>query len=256
MNRRMGVVCVGVVLLAGAAKAQTNSAYQFPTAAFGSVADGPFGTNNGTNTALVTPASPANRFDVSAANSGFSLPDTLPAPEAFTEPPAMAPPNPPEPPQGVYGVFPKYDREAAIGFQYLRLYQVPGAIANTGGAQASLLDYVKNWVGVEAQLSGGFGSLSGTASRIFFGGAGARVRWSGLEKFDLWAHGLGGLSALSPQTPYGTGHAFGYEVGAGVSFMTHRQHWGYQVEGDAVGTFYFGTYQVSPKIAVSAVYHF
>jgi hypothetical protein len=246
----MGIVCLGVVLLAGAAKAQINSGYQLPAAAFGSTADGPFGAN------AATPPSAANGFGVSARNSGFTANDAFPAPKDFTEPFPMTPPSPPEPPQGVYGVFPKYDREAAIGFQYVRFYEVPGAIANSSGVQASLLDYLRNWVAVEAQLSGGFGSLSGTASRILFGGAGARLRWSRFEKFDVWAHALGGISALSPQPPYGTGRSFGYEVGAGVGFMTHRQHWGCQVEGDAVGTFYFSTYQVSPKIAVSAVYHF
>ncbi|HXW55815.1 MAG TPA: hypothetical protein VEJ67_08715 [Candidatus Cybelea sp.] len=236
MIRRMGLVCVGFVLLAWGAGAQTNPGYGLQLA-------GPTGAASAGSTEPSEGLAPAPaRLALSEGPS--ASPDALPAPD----------PAPPQPPQGVYGVFPKYDWEASVGYQYVRFYEVPGTTENTNGYQGSVVYYPEDLVGAEGELSGGV--ASGSTSRLFFGGAGARVRWSGSRKYQLWAHGLVGLAGMSPKTLYGSSHAFGYELGAGVDIKAHATHWSFRAEGDADGTFYFGTYQVSPKVAVSAVYKF
>jgi hypothetical protein len=242
MMRRMGSVCVGFVLLAWGAGAQTNSGYELQLTGFRSP----------TGAAFAGSTEPNEGFAIPPAPLALETPTVSPDAPATADP--AGPPSPPQPPQGVYGVFPKYDWEASLGYQYLRFYEVPGVTTNTNGFQGSVVYYPEDWVGAEGELSGGFGS--GSTTRLFFVGGGARVRWSGSRKYQVWAHGLVGLSVLSPQTPYGSGHAFGYQLGAGVDIKAGATHWSYRAEGDAVGTLYFGTYQVSPKIAVSAVYKF
>jgi hypothetical protein len=243
MMKRMGFVCVGFVLLAGAARAQNNSGYQLQEEGLRSETGAAFPGNSGGIEGL---AAMPTRFGWSATSSAPS--DVSVAPD-----PASAP-APPEPPQGVYGVFPKYNWEASAGYQYLRFYELPGVTVSANGFQGSAVYYPEDLVGAEGELSGGVGS--GSTNRLFFGGVGARVRWSGSRKYQVWAHGLVGLSGLSPKTPYGAGHAFGSELGAGVDIKAGSTHWSYRAEGDAISTLYFGTYQVSPKIAVSGVYKF
>jgi hypothetical protein len=242
MMRCMGFVCVAFVLLAGAARAQTNSGYQLQEGGFRSETGAAFLGNRGLIEGLA--ATPA-RFDWSATPSAPS--------EVSVAPDPASPPALPQPPQGVYGVFPKYNWEASAGYEYLRFYELPGVTMAANGFQGSAVYYPEDLVGAEGELSAGVGSGS---NRLSFGGAGARVRWSGSRKYQVWAHGLLGLSGLSPKTPYGAGHAFGSELGAGVDIKAGSTHWSYRAEGDAVGTLYFGTYQVSPKIAVSGVYKF
>jgi hypothetical protein len=234
MMRRMGFVFVGFVLFAWTAEAQTSSGYQ---GSFSSIAGVGFAAAPG-----------ASRF---AASGTWSA-----SPDAFAQPEPANAPSPPEPPQGVYGVFPKYDWEASVGYEYEQFHEVPDTTESANGFQASAIYYPKDWVGAEGEVSGVFGSLFGSTSSLIFGGAGARVRWSASRKYQLWAHGLVGVSGLTPKQPFGAGHAFGYELGAGVDIKARGMHWSYRVEGDLDGSFYFSTYQVSPKVAISAVYEF
>lgn len=207
----------------------------------------PFATEN------TAPSENAATNTESLSSPAFS--DATPSPDASPSP-SFADPSPAEPPQGVYGVFPSYQFQANAGYTFVRFYEVPGTTVNTNGFNCGITYYVKSWVGAEGEFLTTFGSLSGSNSHFLLAAGGARVRHSIARNVDVWAHALAGVSNFTPQTAYGGTHAFGYEVGGGVDINSHRRRWAYRIEGDAVGSFYFSTYQVSPKVSVGLVYNF
>jgi hypothetical protein len=227
---------IAILVSAATAGAQTSSPrYTFPAASplsFSSSAPG-VAPLPGTSDAASTPAWTA---------SSDSFADPAPTPEP--------------PPQGVYGVLPKSDREVSLGYTYVRFYEVPGATENANGLDVSGVYYLKPWIGADAEILGVFGTISGADSHLFMGGIGPRLRWPSSRGLELWGHALAGFAYLSPQTPYGGTTAFGYEVGGGVDLNPRRGRWAYRVEADALGTQFFGTYQLSPKISAGIVYKF
>lgn len=229
MMKRSAWVCLSIFLLAGPACAQLNGGYSVPSAVSLGNLDSTLASSEGaTGVATALPAAVA-------ANPA---PDPIP------------------PPQGVYGILPKSDREVSIGYTYLRFYEVPGATENANGGYISGVYYLKPWVGAEGEVLAVFGTISGSQSYLIIGAAGPRVRWPSSGRIELWGHVLGGFASLSPETPYGHSTAFEYEAGGGVDLTVGSGRWAYRVEGDGVGTRFFGTYQIGPKISGGIVYKF
>ncbi|HVB59340.1 MAG TPA: hypothetical protein VNE63_23280 [Candidatus Acidoferrales bacterium] len=166
-------------------------------------------------------------------------------------------PSEPAMPQSVQGVFPSSNWQAYIGYTFVRFYVVPGTTVNSNGFDGSLAYYYRGgWFGGEGEFVGAFGSLSGQTSNFLLGAGGPKVRWSGSSGLEIWAHGLVGGAHFSPQTTYGDEQALAYELGAGVDIPGRHQRIAYRLEGDMVGTRFFGSYQYSPKISVGVVYKF
>ena len=69
-------------------------------------------------------------------------------------------------------------------------------------------------------------------------------------------HALVGLAHFVPLTPYGSDNALAIEAGGGLDIAPKNGRLAYRVEGDVIGTYFFGTYQYSPKISVGLVYKF
>jgi len=235
---------IAILVSAATAGAQASSPrYTFPAASslsFSSSASG---------VALLLPA---NDGSASPTSDATSVPVWGASPDSLADPA----PAPEPPPQGVYGVLPKSDREVSLGYTFVRFYEVPGATEDANGLDVSGVYYLKPWIGADAEILGVFGTISGADSHLFVGGVGPRLRWPSSRGLELWGHALAGFAYLSPQTPYGGTTAFGYEVGGGVDLNTHRGRWAYRVEADALGTQFFGTYQLSPKISAGIVYKF
>ncbi len=180
----------------------------------------------------------------------YPAPEAMPA--AFAEPSSA-----PAEPQGVYGVFQEYDWQAYGGYTFIRFLEVPGTTINMNGFDFSVA-YSPNgkWFGLEGALTTGFGSSAGVNSQLVVGMGGPRLRWATGRGIDFWVHGLAGGARLTPQTPYGSGESFSYELGGGVDLTRRHQRISYRIEGDMVGTLLFGTYQDSPKISAGIVYRF
>jgi len=176
---------------------------------------------------------------------------------ALSAVPASALPSPaPAPmPQGVYGVFPSLYWQFYAGYSYLRFYEFPGTEVNTSGFEASLAYYLKDWMAAEGEFDGGFGSQLGETAKFVFAGGGLRARWQKRKPIELWAHALAGVTHFLPRVSYGGPSAFGYEIGAGADFDMRRK-FNLRLELDGVGTAFFSTYQLSPKISMGIVYNF
>jgi hypothetical protein len=192
----------------------------------------------------------------SAPASGQLYAMAVPAEPALAMPalPALASAAPAEPPQGVYGVLQNYEWQIYGGYTYVRFYMLPNAILNMNGFNVSAVYYPHGgWVGGEGEMVGTFASQS-TRFALYMGGI--RLRWSKPRALEVWAHGLAGGAHESPQTPYGSQSAFGFEGGGGIDINAHHRRMAYRIEGDVLGTRFFGTYQYSPKISVGIVYKF
>jgi hypothetical protein len=237
---------IAVLVSAAAASAQTSSPWSaFPIASSLSFSSSAPGTASLPGT---------NGVPASLTGDAASTPLWAASPDSLAD--SASAPAPEPPPQGVYGVLPKGDREVSLGYTFVRFYEVPGAKEDANGLDVSGVYYIKPWIGADAEILGVFGTISGSDSHLFVGGVGPRLRWPSSRGLELWGHALAGFAYLSPQTPYGGTTAFGYELGGGVDLNTRRGRWAYRVEADALGTQFFGTYQLSPKISAGIVYKF
>jgi hypothetical protein len=199
--------------------------------------------------ALAAPAPAAHVLFAFAPSAGTAM--ATPGPSAF------ASSAPAEPPQGVYGVFQDFNWQAYAGYTFLRFYEVPNITQNLNGFNFSVTYYPGGrWFAADGELVAAFGSQAGVSSNFVLGMGGARLRWSAPRAVEVWVHGLAGGSHLTPQAPFGGQSAFAYEGGGGVDVNAHHHRMAYRLQGDLVGTRYFGTYQYSPKISAGIVYKF
>lgn len=159
--------------------------------------------------------------------------------------------------QPIYGVRPEFNWQAYGGFTYSRFYEVPGTTIDLAGFDFSVAYFPRvRWFAAEGDVSATFGSQLGANYQFVTEMGGIRLRWPTPQGSDLWVHGLAGGAYLAPKTVYGGQHAFSYEFGAGVDLARRHSPLAYRVEADLVGTFFFGTYQYSPKVTVGLVYNF
>jgi hypothetical protein len=197
---------------------------------------------------------PAGDLFLGSPSPIFAAPNLMPAPQPEPLPPA----EPASPaPQGVYGVFQNYNFQAGIGLAYTRFYEAPGFTDNMVGFNASVVYYPHaDRLGVDGEFALVFGSLDHSNTTLSTAMVGPRFRFVEDRGIEFWIHGLGGLAHSTPQTPFGNMDAFGVEAGAGVDLNPRHKRFGYRVEGDVLTTFFFGTYQINPKISAGIFYKF
>ena len=159
--------------------------------------------------------------------------------------------------QPIYGVMPDYDWQVYGGVSYTRFYEAPGAVNNLAGFDFAVAYFPHiRWIAGEGDISATFGSQAGQSADLVTAMGGVKLRWPPESGTNYWVHGLLGTADLSPKTVYGGQHAFSYEVGGGADWAPRRSRVSYRAEADIVATFFFGTYQYSPKITAGIVYRF
>jgi len=163
----------------------------------------------------------------------------------------------PQPQVPVIGVYERYSFQAYVGYTFMRFYEVPHQIYSLNGFDSAITYYPESgWIGGDGEFLGAFGSQGGVTSKLAFAAGGLRARWAGPRGLEIWTHGLAGRAHYVPQTAYGPQGAFAYEVGLGVDATGNRQRIAYRLGVDMVGTKFFGTYQLSPKMSVGIVFKF
>lgn len=165
-------------------------------------------------------------------------------------------PAPVPAPQEIEGVFPDYSWQASFGFTYTRFYEAPGTIVATNGFNVSMAYALKPWVAAEGVVDAGVGTQAGQSAQSLFTGGGLRLMASQNDSLNLWIHGDAGEAHFAPKTSYGGENAFGYQAGAGVDISPRHHKLAYRLGIDMLGTSFYGTYQVSPKISAGIVYKF
>lgn len=206
--------------------------------------------------AAVTSAAPSGSAATTPVSAVTSMAPAAPTFSATSAIPATPAASEPASPQNVYGVFQNYSTQAYLGYTFFNFTQTSGTHISMNGFNASMQQYLKSWFGLDGEMFGTWGSQKYPAQNFVWGGAGPRFRWSAPRGLELWAHGLAGYAVSHPRTPNGSTSAFAYEVGGGVDINAHHQRWAYRIQADAVGSNFFGTYQISPKISAGIVYKF
>jgi hypothetical protein len=159
--------------------------------------------------------------------------------------------------QPIYGVVPDFNWQVYGGFTYARLYEVQGTTVDLVGFDFAVTYYPHiRWIAAEGDVSAAFGAQAGQHTQLVTEMGGIRLRWPSERASNVWVHGLAGGAYLAPKTVYGGQHAFSYEIGAGADLAHRNSRLSYRVEGDILATFFFGTYQYSPKMSVGLVYRF
>jgi hypothetical protein len=233
--RHLGFVLGAVVLCALGTSAQTTSG----------------------NSATSSTSAPAIESAVSlvpAANTLYAVASTPATPSfSLAEPaqPAAAPAS------LVQSVFQTYNLQAYVGYTFFRFYLDPKLTNNMNGLNLGLEYYPGGrWIGVDGEVIGTFGSVPTCTTKFVMAAGGPRFRWLGPRGIEVWAHGLAGYSNFLPQTAFGNQAAFGFEAGAGVDLNIRQQRWALRFAGDAIGTHYFSTFQMSPKFSTGVVFKF
>lgn len=158
-------------------------------------------------------------------------------------------------PQGVY--VPNQQSEFALGYTFVRFYEVPHILPSENGFTLSGAYYLRDWLAAEAEFTDLFGNQGSETSQLLFLGAGPRFRWPASQMIQLWVHGLIGDAHFTLDTPYGGKSALAYKGGGGVDF-SFRDHSRvvYRMALDVIGTRFFGTYQYSPEATAGLVLKF
>ncbi|HKQ87310.1 MAG TPA: hypothetical protein VJS43_11155 [Candidatus Acidoferrales bacterium] len=165
-------------------------------------------------------------------------------------------PAPAPAPQEIEGVFPAYYWQTSFGFTYTRFYEVPGTVVATNGFNASMAYFFKPWMAAEGVIDAGVGKQLGQSVQSVFTGGGLRLSASQNDALNLWIHADAGEAHFSPKTSFGGENALGYEAGGGVDISPRHHKLAYRLGVDMLGTSFFGTYQISPKISAGIVYKF
>lgn len=198
---------------------------------------------------LVSGASSLSSVDV-AATGEASISSAATGPNLTLDPS-------PEP-QYVQGVYQQYSWQAYVGYTFFRFYETshPTVRENQNGANWSIVYYLKDWFGIDGEMSATYGTQNGQDSWFLFGGGGARFRWLAPRGIEAWAHALVGGSHFTPQTPFGKQESLAYEVGGGVDLRTPFPRLGLRFGADMIGSRYFSTHQYSPKVSAGLVFKF
>jgi hypothetical protein len=199
---------------------------------------------------FVAAASAPNVTFAPAASSSISA--DLAAPIASPEPA----PSPAPMPQSVQGVFERYQSDVAVGYTFFRFYETPSDQLNGNGFNISGTYWYHDWWGPDAEFFATYSTQPGVNSWVGLGAGGLRVRKVMERGLDVWAHGLIGVAYLAPKAPYGDEWGGAAVLGVGADLNAHHRHVAYRLAVDAVGTHFFGVYQLSPKVSVGVVFKF
>jgi hypothetical protein len=186
----------------------------------------------------------------------FAAPSPMPGVNAFAL--SATPDPPPEPePQGVYGVLQNYNWLVYGGFTHVVFYELPGVTGNLNGFSGALDYYFHGGhFGADGEFTAVFAPQNGANTTLEFALGGARYRIDAGRGIELWVHGMVGVSHFVPLTPFGGTNAFAWQAGGGADFNPRHRRLGYRVEGDSVGTRFFGTHQYNVKVSLGIVYKF
>jgi hypothetical protein len=169
-------------------------------------------------------------------------------------------------------ITPKY--EISGGYQYMAYYGASGASrTNMNGAAGSITYNYYRWLGVSADVSGGYNresstdpAFNGATTTVFTYLAGPRFYPFGHHKLTLHGEAMFGggyLRAGVPAVPPFpqqtlTNNAFAWMAGMGVDYSI-RDHWAIRLQGDYLSTRFFSSTagsQGNERAVVGVVYRF
>ena len=154
--------------------------------------------------------------------------------------------------------------QIAIGYQFNR-DNLFGSPFNTNGVNISVARFFRQWIGVEAQLGTGFVQSTGSNTippnldaKSIFVGAGPRIAYRNLGRYEPWAHFEAGLEhfRFPPSgAMLGSNSSFAIAGGGGLDVYLNPRI-AVRGEVDELGTRFFGTTQRSFQAVAGVVFGF
>lgn len=158
---------------------------------------------------------------------------------------------------GVLGVHPGYNWQIYGEYSFFKFYEVPSLTNTENGFELGITYFPhQGWIGFDGDLMSTFGAQAGCISKFTLASGGVRLRWAGPRGTQFFLRGLAGGAHFFPQTAFGGQNAFAYQTGGGIDILRHRGRIAFRGEVEAVGTKFFTTYQISPKISLGVVFNF
>jgi hypothetical protein len=181
-------------------------------------------------------AVPAVELNLNTAAGGAALPASRPAP--------------------VHHDTERGEVDLGFGFSYLR-FRSSQFNANTFGTNTDFTYYLNPWVGVEGDISTGFGSQnpSSAAAKSLVYGAGIRVTAPHQRNVRPWGHFLLGGIHMFPQTAF-SNNAFAAQLGGGADFRVRYWWLWLRIEGNYIHSQLYAGGQNNFQVASSIVYRF
>ena len=199
--------------------------------------------------------SPGGSYLVGSSFTAFAM--NSPAEPASPADPRAEPTPSSSTHEPVYGVLQDYNFQVYGGLTYFRFYELPHTTGNLYGFNVSLVYYphAGHW-GADGEFAAGFAPQQGVSTTLDMGMGGGRFRVTGPRNIQFWVHALGGGAHFTPKTIYGSESTFAFEGGGGVDLTPTHSRLSYRVQADLLGTYFFGTYQYSPKVSFGVAYRF
>jgi len=179
---------------------------------------------------------PAVRSDLNNEAGETSMPDPPPAP--------------------VHHDTERGEIDLGLGFSYLR-FRSSQFNANTFGTNTDFTYFLNAWVGVEGNISTGFGSQSSSSAmaKSIVYGAGIRVTAPHERYIRPWGHFLVGGIHMFPQTAF-SNNAFATQLGGGADIRIRYWWLWLRVEGNYIHSQLYTQGQNNFQVASSMVYRF
>jgi len=145
-----------------------------------------------------------------------------------------------------------------LGYEYLRVDSGGGVHFGLHGFTTSGTRFFNDWLGVEAGVSGAFGSPFGIPTRWFWYGAGPKIAWRHHSRIHPWGHVLVGGARIRVVQSAGVPAAinsFSWVAGGGADIrLNGRLAW--RVEADYVNTRFSSATQHNSRYRSGIVLNF
>ncbi len=151
----------------------------------------------------------------------------------------------------------EYPWQVGVSFGYIR-FDLAGATFHTQGLNSSLTRFVNDWVGLEADVDAGWGTVTfpgaSVDTKFLFYGGGPRIAFRHAPRLQPWGHALFGGGHFSGG-PLGRSNAISYKVGGGVDVaIGPRLFW--RSQANYLATRFVSTTQNNLQFATGLVFSF
>jgi len=195
------------------------------------------------------PGSVAEEIALLASTAGDPGKALLPSAD-----PAPAVPQPA--PAWEAGPRPEKSWQLGLSYAFVR-FRSAGLDTNLNGIDTSLVRYLKEWLGVEGDVTAAFTNElpHGPGKYLLYGGGVRIADRNGRRRLEPWGHVLFGGSYVQPQQAGGGRSGLGIEAGGGVDWRWLTQL-SLRVQGDWMRTHAFGAWQDNFQVAAGLVFNF
>ena len=193
-----------------------------------------------------------------ASAQDFAAP---PAPAAATLASAPAAPLEPAPaPAPLFGAPNRSPWQLGLGYQFSHFDNIGGQSFNNNGVWASITRYVNDWLGIEGDVTAGFGTTpapSNFVAKTVFAGGGAHMAMVRDSRLEPWIHALVGVEHFRfTQGPVlGSNTGLGYVLGGGADYKLMPRI-AIRFGADFLGTRVISANQANYQAGVGVIFNF